>query len=138
MSFVDVVALEQRRAERYNHYFVVVLMDPMKVSLPDLLRTAAKSLRASDVLGAVDPYGRFHWDWICEGRRSQESPSAEWSEKGLLGAILPETDGRGADLALRRITGKLGTDEVVSARYAVYPDDSTDPAELVAIASAAA
>jgi hypothetical protein len=135
VSFLDVVAFEQRRSERYNHYFVIALLSPMKVGLRELVRTAAKALRASDLLGSVEPDGTFHVDWAHLSGRNHESYWLSQPDKSVLGIILPQTDRPGANTALRRITGMLGTDEAVSVRYAVYPDDSTDPSELLAIAS---
>ena len=134
VSFLEMVAFEQLRSQRYNHYFVVALLSPVGVDLRALVRTAAKSLRSSDLLGPVDSDGRFHW--ACESGRNREPQQPAWPEKGQLGMIMPETDRRGADVALRRITSTLGADEAVSVKYAVYPDNSTDPSELLAIASA--
>ena len=134
LSFLEMVAFEQFRSQRYNHYFVVALLSPVSVDLRDLVRTAVKSLRSSDLFGPVDAEGRFHW--ACEGGRSREPHQSAWPEKGQLGIIMPETDRRGADVALRRITATLGADGAVSVKYAVYPDNSTDPSELLAIASA--
>ena len=134
VSFLEMVAFEQLRSQRYNHYFVVALLSPVKVGLRDLVRTAAKSLRSSDLLGPVDEEGRFHW--ACDSSRNHDSHQPAWPESGQLGIIMPETDRRGADVALQRITEKLGTGEAVSVKYAVYPDNSTDPSELLAIASA--
>jgi hypothetical protein len=136
ISFLEVVAFEQLRSQRYNHYFVVALLSPEKVGLRDLVRTAAKSLRSSDLLGPVGPDGRFHW--ACETGHNHESRHHSWPETGQLGIIMPETDRRGADIALQRITEKLGADGAVSVRYAVYPDNGTDPSDLLTIASTSA
>lgn len=136
VSFLEMVAFEQLRSQRYDHYFVVALLNPVKVSLQDLVRTAAKSLRSSDLLGLVDADGRFHWAYQPGRNRRSHQPVSP--ESGQMGIIMPETDRRGADVALQRIADSLGTNEAVSVSYAVYPDNSTDPSELLAMASASA
>jgi len=110
VSFLDVVAFEQRRSQRHNHYFVVAFIGPKQVALRELARTAAKSLRASDLLGPVGMDGRFHWDCPFDGRKALGSQWPEWAEHGVLGIILPETDRSGAEVALRRIAGQFGDD----------------------------
>lgn len=135
VSFLDVVAFEQRRSQRHNHYFVVAFLGPKEVALRELARTAAKSLRASDMIGPVSMDGRFHWDCPFDGRKALAAPWPEWAEHGVLGIILPETDRSGAEVALRRIASQFGENGAISVRYAVYPDQSTDPSELLAIAS---
>jgi hypothetical protein len=136
VSFLDVVTFEQRRSQRHNHYFVVAFLSGKQLALRELARTAARSLRASDMIGPVGMDGRFHWDCPFDGRGVLESVWPAWAEQGVLGVILPETDRPGADAALRRVTTQIGGGQAVSVRYAVYPDSSTDPAELLAIASA--
>lgn len=136
VSFLEIVAFEQLRSQRHDHYFVVALLSPVKVGLQDLVRTAAKTLRSSDLLGLVDADGCFHWAY--QPGRNRESHHPVSPDSGQIGIIMPETDRRGADIALQRIADILGTNEAVSVSYAVYPDNSTDPSELLAIASTAA
>jgi len=133
--FVDLVLLEQYRSERYNHYFVVALLNSATLGLPDLLRLASASFRASDLLGIVDPQGRFHRVMPrSEGRTNLNETSPNY-EGHAVGILFPETDRAGAQVALNRITSVLVNNEI-SIGCAVYPEDSTSAEELVAIAAA--
>jgi len=137
-TFLDIVTFEQRRAERYRHYLVVAVLTPRKVGIGDLVRIASRSVRASDLVGAVSPDGSFRWDCNRSGRdpRDHEPEQARAFMSGSLGLVFPETDRTGAEAAIARIVEKVGVDGAVSVRCAVYPDDSTDPRRLVAITAA--
>ena len=53
----------------------------------------------------------------------------------MVGIVLPQTDRNGALRAVERLSAVLPSHEQVRIGMAVYPDDSTIPDELMAIAA---
>ncbi len=129
--FIDLVELEQHRAERYNHYFAVAMLSSGRIGASDLFRIAASCLRTSDLLGLVDPDGRYHRVARPRERMARAAQLGDAFRDWAVGVILPETDRDGAEIALTRIRGLTTTDNAVTARCAVYPNDCTQPADLV-------
>lgn len=136
VTLLDVVTLEQRRAERYRHYFVVAMLIPKEVRLGNLARIASKSVRASNLLGVVSPDGMFRRDSTGRDSHGQEGQQAKWPAGGSLAVVFPETDRPGAEAAIARIAENIGVDGAVLAKCALYPDDSTNPTELVSMTAA--
>jgi len=132
--FLNVVEDERARSERYNHYFCVVLLRADKMEMGELLRNVRSHVRGSDIVGIMLPGGRY-----IRQRRASRPVHLPVDSAGLLGAVgvlLPETDGEGAKVALKRILSLLAAEQDVRVGYAVYPEDSTDASELLSLASA--
>ena len=132
--FLSVVEDERARSERYNHYFCVVLLRADKMEMAELLRNVRSHVRGSDIVGIMLPGGRYI-------RQRGSSPSVRLPVDsagpfGAVGVLLPETDGEGAKVALKRILSLLIAEQDVRVGYAVYPEDSTDSSELLSLASA--
>ena len=126
---------EKRRSERYNHCFSLAMVSAQKLAAVDLLRAAADTFRGSDLVGVVDAGGHLHV--LGCGGRTLESVLSFAADHGdvSVAAVLPETDRGAAGCALRRFEAMLTTDDGVGIGLAVYPDDSTDAAELLQIAA---
>ena len=133
--FEEVVQLEQRRSERYNHYFTVALLSSARLAMSDLLHPVALRARGSDILGLVDPEGRYHPIGPDRERAMGAEGLGRLHDNWRLGIIFPETDRGEAAAALRRIMSSFTVEDGVSARCAVYPDDGTSPKDLVSIAA---
>jgi len=132
--FLNVVEDEQARSERYNHYFCVVLLRADKVETAELLWNVRSHVRGSDIVGIMLPGGRYIRQ--RRGSRRVRLP-VDWTGPfGAIGVLLPETDGEGAKVALKRILSLLSAEQDVRVGYAVYPEDSTDAAELLSLAAA--
>jgi len=133
--FEEVVQLEQRRSERYSHYFVVALLRSERLAISDLLGFVALATRGSDILGLVDPEGRYHL--VGADRESAMGAEAlrRLADDWRIGIIFPETDRGDAAAALTRIMSSFTVDDGVSVKCAVYPEDGTSPKDLVSIAA---
>lgn len=129
--FEQVVQLEQVRAERYNHYFAVALLRTERLPMADVLRPVALATRRSDLLGLVDTEGRYHPVDVDREHATSAEGLGDVTNDWRIGIIFPETDRPGAAVALRRIMSSLTADNGVVNGCAVYPDDSTDPGELI-------
>ncbi len=130
-AFIDLVELEQHRAERYNHYFAVAMLSSGRIGVSDLFRIVARCLRTSDLLGLVDPDGRYHRVARPKERMAWDAQLSDAFSDWTVGVILPETDRDGAEVALTRMRSLTTSDDAVTARCAVYPNDCTQPADLV-------
>jgi hypothetical protein len=131
--FLDVLEDERARAERYNHYFSIVLLRGDKMETAELLRNVTTHVRGSDVVGMVLPGGEYVRE---RGRGGRLRLPIDWvGLYGAVGILFPETDREGAKVALKRITSLLSSDQEVRVGYAVYPEDSTDASELLSLAS---
>jgi hypothetical protein len=135
LTFLEALLVEKHRAERYNHYFSVLLLASARLSAPEMLSMAAGCLRVSDLVGIVDGEGRFHMFPRADGALEDLSPAALSDEARQVGVILPETDRAGLECALERITSFLTADDEVRVGLAVYPEDGTAPEELLRMAS---
>ena len=120
--FNQMLLYERRRCERYNHFFCLITVAADRAAAGDVLRKLGRALRSSDVLGVVN--GKNGDSTALEGRRNGQV---------IIGVILPETDRQGGERALERLTSGFPSTEDVTVRMAVYPDDATEVAELLAI-----
>jgi len=134
--FAEVVLQERRRAERYNHYFCLVTLSSPKVDAMEVVRRASQALRSSDTVGIVDAKGRYYALSWFRGASLPPVSVAEQPGKAVVGMILPETDRKGAESAVQRVSGNLTDAGQVKVRMAVYPEDSTNVEDLVAMAVA--
>ncbi|KPK65278.1 MAG: hypothetical protein AMK73_03445 [Planctomycetes bacterium SM23_32] len=134
-TFLEALLAEKHRAERYNHYFAVAVLVSRGLPGSDLLQITAASLRVSDLTGVVDEQGCYHLFPRPAGGEPSLSAAILGHGGRTVGVILPETDREGAEAALKRLSGILTADDDVRIGYAVYPEDSTAPEELLSIAS---
>ena len=132
----ETLRVEKRRAERYNHYFSVLLLRSPKLDHLELVNAACWALRATDMLGILDGNGDYHVFERSGGAEpaAAEAPAVEGAE--AVAVVLPETDKEGVQVAVNRLRVAFTAEDEVTARYAVYPDDSTDTNELISIAAA--
>ncbi len=129
-AFAQMLLQERRRSERYNHYFCLVTVASANVGPAEILKRARRALRSSDLLGLVARDGGG------AAPRADEEPAAipaAAAAAPVVGIILPETDRRGGQVAVDRMSSSLADAEQVTIRLAVYPEDSTDVADLLAL-----
>lgn len=129
-GFAQMLMQERRRCERYNHYFCLVTVSSEKVGATEILKRARRALRSSDLLGFVSHNGSAAALRVDPG---PGAASAEIPGSPVVGIILPETDRRGGQTAVDRVSSNLTDVEKVTIRMAVYPEDSTDMADLLAL-----
>jgi len=128
-AFAQMLAQERRRCERYNHYFCLVTVFSGKVGAPEILKRARRALRSSDLLGLVGRNGSV----AALRATAPGAASAGQAAAPIVGIILPETDRRGGQIAVDRVSSNLADTEEVTIRMAVYPEDGTDVADLLAL-----
>ena len=126
--FAEWLEQERHRAGRYNHYFSLVVLVSVKLSAPAIVRRVGSLLRASDIMGLVHGNGARNLVHRLRGVKAAE-------QHQMVGIILPQTDRAGARITVSRLRSVLSADDAVSIGTAVFPDDSTEPAELLSIAS---
>ena len=125
--FAEWLQQEKQRSGRYNHYFSLLVLVSLRLSAPAILRRVSGSLRASDILGLVDGDGKCRLIDRILGHGGHERYQ-------MVGIILPQTDRTGAQITAKRLKSMLAAEEEVSIGMAVFPDDSTDPEELLDMA----
>ena len=125
---------ERVRSQRHNHYFAVIIMSSTKLGTVDLLNTAAGVFRASDTLGLIDAEGRYVAVGGCGCALEDVDELVRHARVPAVAAVLPETDRSAAACALKRFESMLTGEDQVRVGLAVFPDDSTDCAELLRIA----
>lgn len=131
-SLLERLQEEGQRCDRYNHYFALLTLASPTVGAKDILKKIKGSLRASDVVGIVDAEGRYHRLLRVSGAVETKSYGAVARDNERAVMILPEADRKGAENAVRRLSGVLTAKEQVTFGIAVYPDDSTNVEELLA------
>ena len=134
-SMLSTLDREKIRSQRHNHYFTVVVMSSTKLGTVDLLSTAAGVFRASDLVGLLDGEGRYLVVGCCGCALEEVGGVLEHAHVPAVAAVLPETDRTAAGCALKRFESMITSDDEVRVGLAVYPDDSTDSAELLRIAA---
>jgi len=131
--FLQWLTQERQRCERYNYFFSVLVLASPKLSASEILNRVSGSLRRSDEVGAVD--GEGHYLCLTPTRELMQEDETESQHRGIVGIILPQTNRSGGLKAVERLSAVLPSSEQVGVGLAVYPDDSTDPEELLAIAA---
>lgn len=128
----DVIQREAHRAERYNHYFALVVVASREMSLPDLLERVPAALRASDAIGVFGPRGRYWRVTRPQNRADGALPHAvREGTRSKVGILLPETDRSGAGTAVNRLSNALAGADDIRFGTAVYPEDGTEPDQLI-------
>jgi len=121
-SFLQKVQEERDRSERYNHFFALVSFECAQGALQEVLERIRAVVRKVDVVGVIG-------EETLEDTSSSGNPHSAHAI-GRVGTIMPETNRDGARAASARALEVL-PDREPRCAIAVYPDDSTDPAELV-------
>ena len=136
LPLAELLLRESARAERYNHFFSVLLIRPQELDAGEVLRRTRDKLRACDVAGILDREGLYHRLPLRgrNGQRKSEAIPSGSSQKLVI--VLPETGRTGAKVVERRIQKRLMEDNDTHIGIAVYPDDSTRPENLLDIARA--
>lgn len=115
---------EAERALRYNHFFTIAGARPQRTSPEALYGRVRLHLRSTDIVGVVGD-----GDDTGGGGGRAAAGNGKW-----VAAILPETDREGAHATVQRLTAVLHNMLDVKICFAVYPDDSTDPEQLLRMA----
>jgi len=131
--FAEWLMQERQRCERYNYFFSVVMLTSPKLSAWEIVNRISGSLRKSDDLGTVDGKGRYRC--LGSSRELAREGQAQPQRQEMVGIVLTQTDRNGALRAVERLSAALSGQEQVRIGMAVYPDDSTIPEELMAIAA---
>ena len=109
------------RSSRYNHFFALAVF-PVKADLAGhYVKELRKQLRASDVVTMVG------WPKLPKDEIEEKDNHKKVQR---LAVLMPETDRKGAQVAMKRVNEKMG-DTVDSFGCAVYPDDGTDAKSLL-------
>jgi len=118
--FLQMLKDEAKRCGRYDHCFSVAILRIPEANSLELCEAMKPRLRSTDVVEVIDCFAD-------RGGRRAAGGQDHWTE---IGAILPETDRAGAQIALARVRNILPDTQEVRLGMAVYPEDSTNPEEL--------
>lgn len=114
------LAEEVRRAERYGRRFAVVYVNCGDVGARRVFNNVRPRMRCTDIVEVI---------------RSQTAPNGEsGAGEDQVAMILPETSKTGAQTAVGRVEMHLSSMGAPRLGVAYYPDDSTNPHQLFAIA----
>ena len=134
IPFTELLLRESARAERYNHFFSVLVIQTDDMDVTEAMRRTRDRLRACDMAGILDEDGICH-RLPLQGRNSDQLPDAVPRGANLpLVVVLPETGRDGAEIVEKRIQKRLMDDGNTRVGIAIYPDDSTRPENLLDIA----
>jgi hypothetical protein len=115
---MDLLAWETKRCQRYNHFCSLLVLRCSGEQSGPVYERVRQQLRCTDVVEVV----------------AEEAPLQE-ALPCRIGAILPETDARGARAAVQRLKRSLLDMRDVKAGFAVYPRDAMGPVALLEVAS---
>jgi len=113
---------EVRRAERYGRRFAVVYVNCESVSARRVFNNVRPRMRCTDIVEVI---------------RSQMPAGADAEDPAghdQVAMILPETSKSGAKNVVGRVEMHLSSMGALRLGVAYYPDDSTNPHQLFAIA----
>jgi len=128
--FVDSLNYETKRSLRFNHFFVLAVLRCGRRDPQDVFRRVKHELRCTDIVDVIEDQKRESVD--ASGSRVERRQVERNGSK--IAALLPETDRAGAAAAVYRLKAALPNIEDVRIGLAVYPDDSTEPAQLLKLA----
>jgi hypothetical protein len=112
---------EAKRCERYNHFCTVVVLGSDRASLQLVCDRLKGQLRETDIVEVVR----------LEDVGASPEPGASSPAPATVATILPETDRSGSGAVLQRIEQSFVDMTDVRFGVSVYPDDATDPIELL-------
>lgn len=127
------LAEEVRRSERYGRSFCVVFVACENVSPRAVFNNVRPRLRCTDIVEVIrtpNSSGELAY--------AEKVASEAEGARDEVALILPETDHGGADIALERLRDYLSGFGNLRIGAAVYPTDSTNPNQLLAIAASKA
>ncbi len=120
-AFACRVGEELQRSERYNHFFTVIVFQIAGGGCDSFLRAIKDNLRFSDLTVQIPPG--------YAGRpKSRESV-----KQNEIGIILPETGPEGAKYVFEKLKWAVNCDRT-KCGYAIFPDDSRNPHNLLELA----
>jgi hypothetical protein len=126
------LAEEVRRSERYGRSFAVVFVTCPDVSPRAVFNNVRPRLRCTDIVEVIrTPNSSGDLAYA-------EKLGPETDARDEVALILPETDQGGTDIALERLRDFLSGIGNVRIGAALYPRDSTNPNQLLAIAASKA
>jgi GGDEF domain-containing protein len=119
------LAEEARRAERYGRNFALLYVSCRQADARDVFNTLRPYLRCTDLVEVIS------------GRPSAHTGAEDVEEvlRDRVAVILPETDRGRARATLERLRANLPGLEDFEIGLAVFPDDGTNPLELLAQAA---
>ena len=129
-QFMERLEEEVRRSERYEHLLGLLVLSSERTDPQDVYRRVRPRLRRTDFGEIIRVGGALR---SVRGARAGIAAGAE-----QVVAVLPETNRAGAETAADRLKRYLPNMGDVKLGLAVYPDDSTDPQELLRLAAGAA
>ena len=137
------LAEEARRSERYGRRFSVIFVSCAHADPRDIFNNLRPFLRCTDIVEIIRPRpptargDRLTPPYAGESQSQAVAHSDEGSQDPVA-MILPETDRAGAEVVLSRLRAKCHRLGDLSLGLAVYPEDATNPGDLLAKAAAAA
>lgn len=118
VGYRKLVSIEKERSQRHNRFFIVFVIKSFGLSIENISVKIQEQLRRSDYIFPVEN--------IFDYENSKCLP---------IGILLPETDFYGGEFVKKRLQRALAlSDCSIQLGMAVYPDDSTNPDELIEIA----
>jgi hypothetical protein len=128
------LAEEVRRSERYGRSFAVVFVACADVSPRAVFNNVRPRLRCTDIVEVIrTPNSSGD---LAYAEKVAPGPDSEARDEVAL--ILPETDQGGTEIALERLRDYLSGFGDLRIGAALYPRDSTNPNQLLAIAASKA
>jgi len=130
------LAEEARRSERYSRPFSIIFVGCRQTDPRQIFSSLRPFLRSTDIVEVIRPRRRGPVE-----RDRPQPPAPEAAHETLrdrIAMILPETDRAGAETTLSRLRDQCADLRELTMGLAVFPEDSTNPQELLAVAARAA
>jgi hypothetical protein len=138
------LAEEARRSERYGRPFSVLFVSCRQTDPHDIFNSLRPHLRCTDIVEIIRPRPQTVNAGIPpasnpkEDRRRRVRDSGDEAARDRVAMILPETGRAGAEVTLARLRSQCSRLRDLNLGLAVYPEDSTNPQELVPKAASSA
>ncbi len=133
--FMARLAYEVKRAERYKRSFSVLVLSPKRTPVRDLFNRVRPWMRNTDIVEVIERRGPAAAAFLeVDAPPSGQGPADERPMKVV--AVLPEANGRTAQIVAVKLKGCLTHMPDVAIGFAGYPEDGTDPLELLRAAAA--
>ncbi|MFC1805453.1 hypothetical protein ACFL09_00545 [Planctomycetota bacterium] len=133
VKFLGRLGEEAERSLRYNHFFTVAILASYRTSPDDIHDRVKTLLRQTDFVTVIDAESDEGTRKL-RSRGGAGSRAARALKRQWVVAIFPETNREAANCVFRRLKGVLLSAHDVVWGFAVYPDDSTAPKELLKLA----
>jgi len=138
------LAEEARRSERYGRSFSVVFVSCRQTDPHDIFNSLRPLLRCTDIVEIIRPrlpsasVGIRPSSDPKKNRRLPMRDADDETARDRVAMILPETGRAGAEVTLTRLRSQCSRLRDLNLGLAVYPEDSTNPQELLAKAASSA